>query len=289
LPERLSFIDFQLPTLADQPPEGDGWIHEVKFDGYRTELIVARGEARAFTRNGHDWSRKYGPIVEAAASLPVTSAILDGEVIVLKGGVSDFGALRAAIRRQPDRLIFVGFDLLYLDGKDLRLRPQVERRTALADLIAGMSGPIQFSDHVEGSGASFYKVADSLGLEGMVSKRASAPYRSGRTENWLKVKCFEETDYEIAAVLREPGRPNVAYMVTPDKERRFVGGAFITLNEKMRERLWARVQIKARPLEGVKVKRGTQWLKPGLIGRVRHLKGEQQLRHATLREIREDK
>ncbi len=208
-------------------------------------------------------------------------------MIVLKGGVSDFGALRSAIRQQPERLIFVGFDLLHLDGKDLRLRPLIERRIALANLIAGMSGPIQFSDHVEGGGTAFYKVANSLGLEGMVSKRANAPYRSGRTESWLKIKCYEETDYEVAAVLREPGRPNVAYMVTPDKERRFVGGAFITLNEKMRERLWARVQVKAKPLEGVKVKPGTQWLKPGLIGRVRHLKGEQLLRHATLREIRE--
>ena len=88
-------------------------------------------------------------------------------------------------------------------------------------------------------GHAFYEATERMGLEGMVSKRAS--YRSGRTESWLKIKCYEETDYEVAAVLREPGRPNVAYMVTPDKERRYVGGAFITLNEKMRERLWARV------------------------------------------------
>jgi bifunctional non-homologous end joining protein LigD len=126
-----------------------------------------------------------------------------------------------------------------------------------------------------------------MGFEGMVSKRASATYRSGRSEAWLKIKCYEETDYEVAAVLREPGRPNVAYMVTPDKERRYVGGAFITLNEEMRDQLWARVNAKAKPLKGVKVKLGTQWLKPGLVGRVRHLKGEQLLRLATLREIRE--
>jgi ATP-dependent DNA ligase len=81
-----------------------------------------------------------------------------------------------------------------------------------------------------------------MGLEGVVSKRASAPCRSGRSDSWLKVKCYEETDYEVAAVLREPGRPNVAYMVTPDKERHYVGGAFITLNDQMRERLWARVR-----------------------------------------------
>jgi ATP-dependent DNA ligase len=100
------------------------------------------------------------------------------------------------------------------------------------------------------------------------------------------VKCYEETDYEVAGVLREPGKPLVAYMVTPDKERRYVGGAFITLNDKMRERLWARVQAKAKAPKGIKAKPGTEWLKPGLVGLVRHLKGEQQLRHATLREIK---
>jgi bifunctional non-homologous end joining protein LigD len=121
-----------------------------------------------------------------------------------------------------------------------------------------------------------------------VSKRAAAPYRSGRTESWLKIKCYEETDYEIAGVLRKPGRPLVAYMVTPDKERRYVGGAFIAVNDKMRERLWARVRANAQPLKGVRITPGTEWLKPGLVGRVRHLKGEQQLRHATLREIKEE-
>jgi len=288
--DRLSFVEFQLPTLVADPPDGDGWLHEIKYDGYRTQLIIAGGEARAFTRNGHDWSAKYQPIVEAAGALPLKSAIIDGEAIVMnEAGLSDFGTLRSSIRWEPGRLIFVGFDLLHFDGKDLRTRPLIERKAALEQIIGAASGAIQFSHHIGGSGHAFYEAADRMGLEGMVSKRASAPYRSGRTESWLKIKCYEESDYEIAAVLREPGRPNVAYMVTPDKERRYVGGAFITLNDKMRERLWSRVNAKAKPLKGVKVKPGTQWLKPGLVGRVRHLKGEQLLRHATLREIQEEK
>jgi ATP-dependent DNA ligase len=125
-----------------------------------------------------------------------------------------------------------------------------------------------------------------MGFEGMISKRADAPYLSDRSTSWLKVKCYEESDYEVAGVLREPGKPLVAYMVTPDKERRYVGGAFITMNEKMRKRLWARVKAKVPAVKGVKAKPGTEWLKPGLVGKVRHLNGEQQLRHATLREIR---
>jgi ATP-dependent DNA ligase len=104
-PARLSFVDFQLPSLTDQPPEGDGWLHEVKHDGYRTQLIVEQGRARALTRSGYDWSQKYMPVVDEAARLKAKSAIVDGEVIVFDDhGVSDFQALRSAIRWQPERL-----------------------------------------------------------------------------------------------------------------------------------------------------------------------------------------
>lgn len=288
--DRLSFIDFQLPSLADTPPEGDGWIHEIKHDGYRTQLIVERGKARALTRNGLDWSEKYRPIVEAAAALPVKSAVIDGEVVVFdEKGLTDFQALRSAMRWAPGRLVFVAFDLLHLNGEDFRMLPLIERRARLAALVpTGCSaGAVQFSEHVQGSGEAFFREVDRLGLEGMVSKRARSVYRSGRTDTWQKIKCFAEGVYEIAAVLREPGRPAVAYMVTPDAERRYVGGAFITLNAELRERLWARVQTKGKPVKGVQAKPGAEWLKPGLIARVRYLKGEQTLRHATLREIAE--
>ena len=120
------------------------------------------------------------------------------------------------------------------------------------------------------------------------SRRRPAPLTAAAAPTtWLKTKCFEESIYEIAAVLRERGKPPVAYMVTPDAERRYVGGAFISgLNRDMRERLWARVTAKAGPpAKGFAMKQGVEWLKPGLIGRVRHLKGEELLRHATLREI----
>jgi bifunctional non-homologous end joining protein LigD len=285
---RLRFIEFMLPTLVERPPEGGDWIHEIKYDGYRTELVIQGGRCQAFTRRGFDWSAKYPTIVTAAAALPVKSAIVDGEAIVLdEKGFTDIGALRSAMRWQPERLIFVAFDLLHLDGEDLRFRPLVERKAKLKEILAG-ADVIQYSDHVEGNGKAFYDQVDRMGLEGMVSKRASSAYRSGRVETWLKAKCYEESTYEVAGVLREPGRPAVAYMVTPDKERRYVGGAFITLNQKMRERLWARVQkAKGKPVKGVDAKPGTVWVKPGIIGRVKHLKGEEKLRHATLEEVSE--
>ena len=287
---RLSFLGFQLPSLSDAPPEGDGWLHEIKHDGYRTQIIVEGGQARALTRHGYNWSSEYWMILEAAAALPAESAILDGEVVVFnEKGLSDFQALRSAMRWQPERLVFVAFDLLHLDGEDLRLHPVVQRRARLSDLLS--RGPandaIQFSEEIPGSGGDIFAHAHQLGLEGIVSKRVTAPYRIGRTETWLKTKCFEESVYEVAAVLREPGRPAVAYLVTPDEERRYVGGAFITMNREIRERLWSRVQAKAKPVKGVEAKPGIEWLKPGLVARVRYLKGEAKLRHATLREVGE--
>jgi DNA ligase D-like protein (predicted ligase) len=281
--EPLRFVEFQLPTLVETPPEGPGWIHEIKYDGYRTELLIQDGTARAMTRRAFDWSAKYPGIVEAAARLPVDSAIIDGEVIVMdEKGRTDFATLRSAIRWQPQRLVFVAFDLLHLDGQDLRIRPLLRRRELLQELIGEEGGAIQFSHHVAGLGSDFYQAVEKLGLEGMVSKRADAPYRSGRGTSWLKAKCYQESTLEIAGVLRERGRPAIAYMVTPDRERRYVGGAFIQLNQEMREQLWKRVKAGARPVKGVDAKPGTEWLKPGLLGRVRHLKGEETLRHATL-------
>jgi bifunctional non-homologous end joining protein LigD len=286
--QKLSFVDFQLPTLVDQPPEGDGWLHEVKHDGYRTQLILERGKARALTRNGLDWSEKYLPIVDEAADLKAKSAIVDGEVIVFNDkGLSDFAALRSSIRWEPGRLVFIAFDLLHLDGNDLTRLPLLARRAMLQDLVGDAGGAIQFSHHIASSGAEVFKAVDELGLEGMVSKRTNSVYRPGRGPTWLKTKCFTESIYEVAGVLREPGRPAIAYLVTPDKQRNYVGGAFITLNTEIRERLWARVHAKAKPVKGVQAKPGAEWLKPGLIARVRYLKGEQTLRHAILREIAE--
>src|SRR5690242_9192636 len=118
---QLCFIPPQLPSLTERPPEGAGWIHEVKHDGYRTMLVVERGAARAYTRNGHDWGDRYPGIVAAARKLPCRTAILDGEIIVQDArGISDFEALQAALRSKATPLIFYAFDLLHLDGRDLR-------------------------------------------------------------------------------------------------------------------------------------------------------------------------
>ncbi|WP_353646235.1 RNA ligase family protein [Mesorhizobium sp. WSM2239] len=283
---RLEFIPPQVPTLVDKPPEGDEWIHEVKFDGYRVQVIVQDGMARIFTRNGHDWSAKFWPIGLAALALPCTSAIIDGEVIVCdEKGASDFNAVGRAIRSDPGSLCFVAFDLLHLDGTDLRAKPLVERRRRLADMVKG-NAKIQFSEAFEGHAAAIFRAVEAMGLEGMVSKRADSRYRSGPSKVWLKTKCFVESDFELLGVVREPGQAPQALMATPD--RKYVGSAIVALKGAMRDRLWDRVKTRPAPAPKGFRNPGAEWTQPGMVGRVRFLRGEGGLRHATLKEVRED-
>jgi ATP-dependent DNA ligase len=138
----LRFIALQIPTLVTEPPAGAGWVHEIKHDGYRTALLIDKGQARAFTRRGHEWSEAYVPLCAAAGALPCRSAIIDGEVVVQDGqGRSDFALLRRAIRQEPQRLVFIAFDLLHRNGCDLRQLPLIERKQALDSLLAGAEGP----------------------------------------------------------------------------------------------------------------------------------------------------
>ena len=154
----LGFIEPQLLTSVDQPPQGDEWLHEIKHDGYRTLLVVDGKQARAYTRTGLDWTNLYPGIVSAAAKLNCRSAILDGEVIFQdERGASDFDALMSAIRWNPHKLIFYAFDLLHLDGKDLRDRPLLERRAKLNELLGlDEASPLQLSEEFIGDAAAFF-------------------------------------------------------------------------------------------------------------------------------------
>src|SRR6185312_11157088 len=186
----LEFIEPQLATSVDHPTPRAGWIHEVKHDGYRTLLSTERRKARAFTRNGFDWTERYSSIANAAAKLDCRSAIIDGEVIVQnERGVSDFESLKSAIRWQPHRLILCSFDLLHLNGKDLRDLPLAERRAKLKELVPN-EPPFLFSEEFTGDAAAFFQACADHQLEGIVSKLASSKYRSGRSKTWLKTKCF---------------------------------------------------------------------------------------------------
>jgi ATP-dependent DNA ligase len=170
----LEFIRPQLATAVDHPPPRAGWIHEVKHDGYRTILIIERRKTRAYTRNGFDWTDRYFGLTKAAAHLDCRSAIIDGEVIVQnEQGVSDFNALKSAIRWRPQSLILCAFDLLHLNGKDLRNAPLVERRARLKELVPS-EHPFLFSEEFTGDAAAFFQACADHHLEGMISKLGSS-------------------------------------------------------------------------------------------------------------------
>lgn len=196
-------IDLQLASpSAALPKEGD-WIHEIKFDGYRTLAFVEQGDCRLITRGGLDWTRRYGDLPLAFGELPCRQAIIDGEIVVLDDkGISRFAMLQDALSAGAgNKLVYYAFDLLYLDGWDLRASPLLRRKALLAQLLAGhtkANSAIQFSDHVEGDGGPLYEHASLLGLEGIVSKRAKGPYQGGRSAAWLKTKALKMGDFVIA-------------------------------------------------------------------------------------------
>jgi bifunctional non-homologous end joining protein LigD len=285
----LEFIKPQLATSVDHPPPRAGWIHEVKHDGYRTILIIERRKARAYTRNGFDWTDRYTGIATAAAKLDCRSAIIDGEVIVQnKHGVSDFDALGSAIRWRPQSLILCAFDLLHLNGKDLRDQPLLERRAKLKELIPS-EHPFLFSEEFTGDAAAFFRACADHQLEGIVSKLASSKYRSGRSKTWLKTKCFTESSLLIIGTARDrKTKAPLALLAKPDaRGLTYAGSAFIALTGNARDELRARLQmtkVDRCPLPKLRFP-DAEWVKPQLMARVRHLLGTHYLRHATVRAI----
>jgi len=183
----------QLASAGDAPPEGTGWIHELKYDGYRTIVRIENGDVRLFTRNKHDWTHRYRALADAFAALGCKSALIDGEVTVQDPrGVTSIDLLETALSEGRDRdLTFFAFDLIYLDGYDLSAAKLTDRKAALAGLLAphiDARTPIQLSEHFAGEGAELFAHACRMGLEGVMSKRADAPYVQGRSKTWLKIK-----------------------------------------------------------------------------------------------------
>ena len=192
----------QLTTLVTAAPDGEDWLHEIKFDGYRTIARIESGAVELRSRNAQDWTERYAPIADELAALPVTSAVLDGEVVVQRpDGTSDFGALQADLGDgRTDRLRYVVFDLPYLDGRDLTGVPLHHRKALLAELLAGRDAAarVTYVDDVRGQGPAFLAQACAMGLEGIVSKRADSPYRPGsRGREWVKTKCLRREEFVV--------------------------------------------------------------------------------------------
>jgi len=192
----------QLATRVDVAPPGDDWLHEIKLDGYRMMCRITAGEPRLFTRNGHDWTDRMPGIAKAASRLPVKDVVLDGEIVILDAkGISDFQALQNAFRRgTAATFVYYVFDVLFSSGYDLRRVPLIDRKAYLEALlrVAPLAAPtIRYCDHILGGGPVVFEQAAASGLEGIVSKRAAAPYESRRTDSWLKVKAIHRQEFVI--------------------------------------------------------------------------------------------
>jgi bifunctional non-homologous end joining protein LigD len=182
----VAFIPPCRPTVTKQPPRGEGWVHKLKHDGYGLQIHVRDGRVKLYTTNGADWSKRYPRIVEQAARIK-GSAIIDAEAVWLdRDGIAQFDALHSRIMDRA--AVACAFDLMMLDGDDLRRKPLSERKAALRKVLRRTKGGIQYVEHGEGDGAEMFEAVCKLGLEGIVSKRIDSPYRSGPSKSWLKIK-----------------------------------------------------------------------------------------------------
>ena len=296
------FVAPELATLVADPPEGEGWLHEIKFDGYRLQARIDQGKVRLLTRSGLDWTTKFGTAVpEALAALPITRALIDGELVVEGAqGASDFSALQADLAEgRMDRFVFYAFDLLHLDGRDLRDRPLGERKAALRPLTG--EGPIRFSEDFAEDGALVLRHACRLSLEGVVSKRADSPYRSGRTRAWLKSKCSARQEFVIGGFTESTAGPGmIGALILGVNEAgglRHVGRVGTGFSRKVATDLHHRLSALEKqesPFDGpltAAERRGARFVKPELVAEVEFSAwtADAHLRHASFRGLREDK
>jgi bifunctional non-homologous end joining protein LigD len=207
----------ELATLVKTPPDGDSWVHEIKFDGYRFGSRLDAGKVNLISRNGNDWTARLPAVTAALKELPVKRALLDGEVaVVLPDGRTSFPALQEALSGSSAPLVYFLFDILHLNGRDTRGLP-VEDRKGLVRACLGGVGPeslVRYSDHVVGQGPGFFEQARRLGLEGIVSKKRGSLYRSGRTLDWVKTKCVRRQEFVICGfVNREKTTDRVGSLI----------------------------------------------------------------------------
>jgi len=291
------FQEPQLCTLVDSVPTGSQWLHEVKYDGYRALISVAKGKATVFTRSGLDWTDKFQAIADAVARLPVKTALFDGEIVAFKEGRPDFSTLKDAIASGGD-MTFFAFDLLNLDGEDLTGLPNLARKQRLQPLIDGKDPRVQYSDHIVGQGEPLFETMCKEGYEGVVSKRADAPYRGKRTQAWLKTKCTRRQEFVIVGwtpsaksrgfaslLLGLNGADGLVYAGK-------VGTGFDTatmLDLRARlEKIERKTPTVAAPRAAV---RGAHWVSPKLVAEVAFAETTPDgvLRHSSFIGLREDK
>jgi bifunctional non-homologous end joining protein LigD len=294
-----------LACSATAAPDGPDWLHEIKYDGYRLLARLRDGNVRLSTRNGLDWTAKFPALARRVAELRVHAALVDGELVhVEPDGTTDFGHLQDAIANErTDTLVFYAFDLIHLDGWDLTGAALEDRKTALAVLVPpSADGILRYSDHQIGRGPGFFRHACGYGLEGIVAKRRDSPYRAGRHDSWLKVKCDNRDEFVVIG-FSDPagGRQGLGALILgyydPRGKLHYAGRVGTGFSDAVLLDLRARLDRIARREPPVKalpkgaVVKGVHWTEPRLVAEVRYAgwTSDAVLRHAAFLGLREDK
>jgi bifunctional non-homologous end joining protein LigD len=297
-----AFIAPQLAYLKERPPEGKQWIHEIKYDGYRIIAAVAGDEVRLYTRSGQDWTRKFTSIAKALRKLKA-QALIDGEVVVFgAAGRTSFSALQQALSENDDAALrYIVFDLLILDGEDLRQLPLSERKKRLKTLFGRMAAPLSYGDHITGDSDKVLREACRLGVEGLVSKDKTSPYVSRRALSWIKSKCLGRSEFVIGGYRPsdKKGRSFASLLVGEyDKGGRLIyrGRVGTGYDEAILRSLGAK--LKAREIEKfpfIEVPRAIRgracWVKPDLVAEIAFTERTRDgiLRHPVFLGLRTDK
>jgi len=296
----------QLATLVDAVPTGNGWMHEIKFDGYRALVAVKAGEARVYTRSGQDWTDKFAPLAAAIAALDLPPALIDGEIVAHGAdGNPDFSALQSVLKRghgtqgPGDALAFHAFDLLELAGEDLTPLANIERKERLEALLADAPPPIHVADHVIGAGEKLLAAMCGAGQEGIIAKAIAAPYSGRRSKNWVKIKCGRRQEFVIVGFKPSSarGRPFASLLLAQheDGALAYKGNVGTGFNADTMDDLAKRMKPLTRKTPPVTVDRtaarGVTWLTPKLVAEIAFAEftATGSVRHASFLGLRSDK